>query len=123
LPEKPQVTLSVVDGYSVVNWTSYTKTKFVGYQVKAIMPGLTRTMSITDSSITTWTDSIYAGNTAITYWVYTENEVGTSSNAATINATSNLPINATYNAADSTISVQWPKPVYYSTFKSSSVSE
>ena len=119
-PEKPVITSSIVDGYAVISWTPYTKTKFVHYQFQ-VENG--PTLIITDPLITSWVDSTYTGNFTRTYWIETKNLIGSEYNAITLSGNGNLTMQASFTLADSSILVTVPKPVYYGTFTSYSIIE
>lgn len=120
-PLAPKITTSIVNGYSVITWTPYTKTKFVNYRIE--IKDLV-SVYITDPQITTLIDSSYAGVHNRTYRVYTQNEAGiTGSNEIELIGFNNLAIQASFNSVDSTIKVKVPKPIYYGAFQSYSIKE
>jgi len=116
-PAKPEVTTSIVNGYSVITWTPYTRTKFVRYRIR-LENGLTR--DFTDPNQTSWVDSTYTGNFRRYYSVSTENAVGTATSQVSL-AGSSIAVQASFQLTDSTVDVHFPKPVYYGAFDSYSI--
>ncbi len=122
LPDAPVLTTSIVNGYSVISWTPYNRSQFVHYRVEVNHAVVAY---ITDAQTSSWTDSTYTGNNNNrTYNVFTKNSAGIrASNESSLIGNQSLAMNATYNRADSTITVTLPKPVYYGAFKSYSIKE
>jgi|GEM_PF-2717078 len=120
LPDVPVITTSVVNGYSVISWPSYTRTKFKNYRIEVDNIPV---KYITDPEITTWTDSTYTGINTRTYSVFVENEVGITYASVTRSGNPNLTIDASFNPADSMITVRFPKQTFYGVFASYDIKE
>ncbi len=123
-PETPQITTSIENGFAVISWTPYTKTKFVGYELTMENTPFSFSKIFTDPTITSWVDSSYTGNFTRRYSILTKNEVSSSRAEVYLYGSNyDATLEATFNEADSTITVQTPKPTYYGPFLSYTIFE
>lgn len=119
-PEKPVITQSIENGYLTIRWTPYTRTKFIRYHLQRENG---TSLYFTDPTITSWVDSTYTGFFTRRYWVNVETQVGTSSDAITATGNGNLAVQASFRLEDSTISITFPKPKYWGTFKEHTIKQ
>ncbi|MTI19698.1 hypothetical protein E1176_01560, partial [Fulvivirga sp. RKSG066] len=120
IPEKPVVSTTMENGYSVLRWTPYNKTKFEHY---AIQVDGEEKKYIMNPETTTWVDSTYLGYHNRKYTVYTTNLIGTSRSSVELTGDENLIISSTFNPADSLVELEVSKPIYFGPFKSYSIYE
>ncbi|MBL7851541.1 MAG: hypothetical protein JNN04_11610 [Cyclobacteriaceae bacterium] len=114
-PPAPVITHSVVNGYSVISWPGYTKANFVKYTVLAEYSHYLRAQrTFTDPSVTSWTDSSYAGGYSVQYYVTVETKVAT--RTSSISKNNIFDFTVTYDPADSTATIVLPPVVYSGTF-------
>lgn len=116
-PPVPAITVAESNGYAVVKWTGYTRKNFDSYRLIAdYYYGETkRELVFRDQNITSWVDSSYAGTYNVTYSLTLANKSAVSYN--TISKQGSVVFNASFNRADSIVTVNLTPPVYYNAFK------
>lgn len=117
-PPKPDVVLSVENGFLTVRWSGYKRTHFESYTIKRVTPYSIDKFEIKDKAVTKWRDENYVGGQdyEVQYTVSTTSGNGTAV-SNTVRRTDPLVATSSFNIEDSTLTLRWNPTKFHGTFK------
>jgi hypothetical protein len=124
-PPKPDLRLSIENGFLKLTWNKYSKPNFRQYFVSRSDPSNYTQKYITDPNDTSWIDSTYVGSSHsdVQYYVSVQAIDEYTQSNEYISKRDRYPLTAgVFQQQDSTLHLRWPKCKYLSAFQEYEVS-